>query len=283
METSNDGDVVSESAQRKLSELRRLLQEMPSALVCYSGGVDSAFLLKVAHDALGTSLHALTAVSPSLAIRELALAKGLALDLGVQHILVETNELSREGYRDNPPDRCYFCKTELMVAASAEAKRLGYDNILIGTNADDVQGHRPGMKATQEYGAKHPMVEVGLTKAEIRSLSKSLGLPTWNRPQMACLSSRFPYGTKISRERLGRVERFEDGLVALGFEGSRVRFHDQVARIEVPVEQLQRVVAPEVREALIVLGKELGFSYVTLDLAGYRTGSLNEVLPQKGQ
>ena len=229
MDSSHDSQPAnleaSPGAKEKLRRLSRLLQDMPSAIVCYSGGVDSAFLLKVAHDALGSSLRALTAVSPSLAARELDMARPPATELGVAHLLVESNELKREGYRDNPENRCYFCKTELMVVATAEAKRLGCDNILIGTNADDIKGHRPGMKATEEYGAKHPMVAVGLTKTEVRMLSKDFGLPTWDRPQMACLSSRFPYGTKISRERLGRVERFEDGLVALGFEGCRVRFH----------------------------------------------------------
>jgi uncharacterized protein len=180
---------------------------------------------------------------------------------------------------DNPAHRCALCKTELMDVASPIAAQLGDAPIVLGTNVDDLGDVRPGIAAARERGARMPMVDVGLTKPEIRVLSRELALPTWDKPQLACLSSRFPYGTKITPERLRQVDDFEDGLRALGFKQLRVRFHDTIARLEIDSDDLARVVAPGIRDRIVTLGKQLGFSYIALDLAGFRTGSLNEVLP----
>jgi pyridinium-3,5-biscarboxylic acid mononucleotide sulfurtransferase len=263
----------------KLDALRGTLTEYGQVVVAFSGGVDSAFLLKVAVDALGERCHAVTAVSPTMARSEVRDAIELAatLGLGARHHVVESHELERPGFADNPTHRCALCKTELMTVAAPIAERLGA-LIALGTNVDDLGDVRPGIAAARERGARMPMVDVGLAKTEIRALSKDLALPTWDKPQLACLSSRFPYGTKITLERLRRVDDFEDGLRALGFRQLRVRFHDTVARLEIETSELARVL--EHREAIVALGKRLGFAYVALDLAGFRSGSLNEVLVQ---
>lgn len=265
----------------KLNALRATLSDYGRAVVAFSGGVDSAFLLKVAVDVLGESCHAVTAVSPTMARSEVKAASELAalLGLGSRHHVVDSHELEVPGFADNPAHRCALCKTELMDVASPVAQSLGDAPVLLGTNVDDLGDVRPGIAAARERGAKMPMVDVGLTKAEIRALSRDLALPTWDKPQLACLSSRFPYGTKITPDRLRRVDDFEDGLRELGFRQLRVRFHDTIARLEIDTEDLPRVVAPGVRERIVALGKRLGFSYVALDLAGFRSGSLNEVLP----
>lgn len=265
----------------KLDALRAELQGYGRVVVAFSGGVDSAFLLKVAADVLGENCHAVTAVSPTMARSEVkeATALGAALGLGTRHHVVDSHELEVPGFSDNPTHRCALCKTELMDVASPIAETLGNAPVLLGTNIDDLGDVRPGIAAARDRGAKMPMVDVGLSKAEIRELSRELALPTWDKPQLACLSSRFPYGTKITPDRLRRVDEFEDGLRELGFRQLRVRFHDTIARLEIDAADLPRVVAPGVRERIVGLGKRLGFSYVALDLAGFRSGSLNEVLP----
>lgn len=267
----------------KLDALRATLTGYGRILVAFSGGVDSAFLLKVAVDTLGERCHAVTAVSPTMARSEVKAATELAalLGLGARHHVVESRELEVPGFADNPAHRCAMCKTELMDVADPIARSLGDAPVALGTNVDDLGDVRPGIAAARDRGAKMPMVDVGLTKAEIRELSRELALPTWNKPQLACLSSRFPYGTKITPERLRRVDEFEDGLRELGFRQLRVRFHDTIARLEIDSDDLPRVVAPGVRERIVALGKRLGFSYVALDLAGFRSGSLNEVLPSE--
>jgi uncharacterized protein len=208
-----------------------------------------------------------------------AIELGAALGLGNRHHVIDSHELEVPGFADNPTHRCALCKTELMDVAEPVARSLGDAPVLLGTNVDDLGDVRPGIAAALGRGAKMPMVDVGLTKAEIRALSRELELPTWDKPQLACLSSRFPYGTKITPDRLRRVDAFEDGLRELGFRQLRVRFHDTIARLEIDSDDLPRVVAPGVRERIVALGKQLGFSYVALDLAGFRSGSLNEVLP----
>ncbi|HSS00100.1 MAG TPA: ATP-dependent sacrificial sulfur transferase LarE [Kofleriaceae bacterium] len=262
----------------KLDALRDALRGYDRVVVAFSGGVDSAFLLKVAVDALGERCHAVTAVSETMARSEIADTAALAaeLGLGARHHVVESHELERPGFVENPPHRCALCKTELMDVAQPIAAELGAV-IALGTNVDDLGDVRPGIAAAIERGARMPMVEAGLTKPEIRALSRELGLRTWDKPQLACLSSRFPYGTQITPERLRRVDAFEDGLRALGFRQLRVRFHDAIARLEIDAAELPRIV--EVREAVVALGKQLGFTYVAVDLAGFRSGSLNEVLP----
>jgi pyridinium-3,5-biscarboxylic acid mononucleotide sulfurtransferase len=265
----------------KLDALSRTLTDYGHVVVAFSGGVDSAFLLKVAVDVLGERCHAVTAVSPTMARSEIRAASELAarLGLGDRHHVVESHELEVPGFADNPTHRCALCKTELMAVASPIAHALGDVPIVLGTNVDDLGDVRPGIAAARERGALMPMVDVGLTKPEIRELSRALELPTWDKPQLACLSSRFPYGTKITPGRLRQVDEFEDGLRALGFRQLRVRFHDAIARLEIDGDDLARVVAPGVREQIVALGKQLGFAYVALDLAGFRSGSLNEVLP----
>lgn len=265
-------------ASPKLDKLRDLLRGYGRVVVAFSGGVDSAFLLKVAADTLGDDCHAVTAVSETMARSEIADTAALAdeFGLGARHHVIESHELARPGFAQNPTNRCALCKTELMDIAKPVADRLGA-RVALGTNVDDLGDVRPGITAAVERGAAMPMVEAGLTKPEIRALSRALGLRTWDKPQLACLSSRFPYGTEITPDRLRRVDAFEDGLRGLGFRQLRVRFHDTIARLEIEHGELARVI--EVREAIVALGKQLGFTYVALDLAGFRSGSLNEVLP----
>jgi pyridinium-3,5-biscarboxylic acid mononucleotide sulfurtransferase len=265
----------------KLEALSQTLAGYGQVVVAFSGGVDSAFLLKVAVDVLGERCHAVTAVSPTMARSEIRAASELAaqLGLGERHHVIESHELEVPGFADNPTHRCALCKTELMDVALPIASSLGGAAVVLGTNTDDLGDVRPGIAAARERGARMPMVEASLCKTEIRELSRALGLPTWDKPQLACLSSRFPYGTKITPERLHQVDAFEDGLRALGFRQLRVRFHDTIARLEIDGADLARVVEPGVREQIVMLGKQLGFTYVALDLAGFRSGSLNEVLP----
>ncbi len=262
----------------KLARLRAAVRARGSALVCFSGGVDSTLLLKVAADELGDGCHALTAISDTMARSERDAARRLATELGLgeRHHVVESHELERPGFKRNPTDRCYLCKTELLEIAAPLASRLGLAAIFLGTNLDDLGDHRPGLTAASERGAAHPMVEAGLSKADVRAISRLLHLPTWDKPQLACLSSRFPYGTEITPERLARVDRFEDELRALGFRQLRVRFHDSIARLELDLDEMQRAFDPEVRARLLRVGAELGFTYVAIDLAGYRSGAMNE-------
>jgi pyridinium-3,5-biscarboxylic acid mononucleotide sulfurtransferase len=261
----------------KLEVLKARIAEYPALVVAFSGGVDSAFLLAVAAQTLGDRCHAVTAVSPTMARAEVADARALGVELGLgdRHHLVEANELDVPGYAANPIDRCALCKTELMDVAGPIATQLAA-RIALGTNTDDLGDHRPGIAAALDHGAVMPMVEAELSKSDIRTLSRQLGLRTWDKPQLACLSSRFPYGTRITAERLRQVDEFEDALRELGLRQVRVRFHDAIARLEVEVSELPRLVAPGVREQVVAAGKRLGFAYVALDLAGFRSGSLNE-------
>jgi uncharacterized protein len=264
---------------QKLSALREAIAAHDLLVVAFSGGVDSAFLLAVAADVLGPRCHAITAVSATMARSEIADAAALAaeLGLGARHHVVESRELEVPGFADNPEHRCALCKTELMDLAEPLATTLGGAAIALGTNVDDLGDVRPGIAAARARGARMPLVDTGFTKAEVRAASRELGLRTWDKPQLACLSSRFPYGTPITADRLRRVDAFEDGLRALGFRQLRVRFHDAIARLELEPSELQRAV--QLRDQLVALGKELGFAYVAVDLAGFRSGSLNEVLP----
>jgi uncharacterized protein len=268
-------------AALKLERLREILRSYDGLLVAFSGGVDSTFLLRVGVDELGARCHAVTCVSETMARAEAEDARRLAAELGLaeRHHVIESAELERPGFADNPRHRCALCKTELMELAAPLAERLGIHRIALGTVADDLGDDRPGIAAAAARGAVSPMVEADLGKSEVRELSRELGLRTWNKPQLACLSSRFPYGTRITPERLRRVDRFEDGLRALGFAQLRVRFHDAIARLELDGDDLARAVQPDVRRAILELGAELGFTYVTLDLRGYRSGSLNEAAP----
>jgi pyridinium-3,5-biscarboxylic acid mononucleotide sulfurtransferase len=263
---------------QKLADLRTSLAGYGQVVVAFSGGVDSAFLLRVAADTLGAHCHAVTAVSQTMARSEVDDAVALAAELGLgdRHHVIESHELEVPGFADNPTHRCALCKTELMDIAAPLAARLGAP-IALGTNVDDLGDVRPGIAAARDRGARMPLVDAGFTKPEVREASRELGLRTWDKPQLACLSSRFPYGTKITPDRLRRVDEFEDGLRALGFRQVRVRYHDAIARLEVDGDDLAAIVG--VRGQVVELGKRLGFAYIALDLGGFRSGSLNEVLP----
>ena len=262
----------------KHARLRGLLTDFGSALVCYSGGVDSTLLLKVAHDVLGDGCVAMVALSPTMAASERKAALEIAAEIGARTEVTESHELSRPEFRMNPKDRCYFCKDELLDLAKPTADRLGLQAILLGTNTDDLGDYRPGLQAARDHGARQPLVDADLSKSEVRALSKELGLSTWDKPQLACLSSRFPYGTEITPERLEQVDRLEDGMRALGFRQVRARWHGDVARLELEPETSVRAAEPTMRAAIVKLGRELGFTFVALDLAGFSSGSLNQLL-----
>jgi uncharacterized protein len=262
----------------KLEALKESLARMESVLVAYSGGVDSTFLLRVAHDVLGDRAVAVTALSESYPQAELDAGRRYAREMGARQILIETRELDREGYRANAPDRCYFCKDELFTKLAPIAEREGLKVVVYGEIADDRADHRPGSRAARRHDVRAPLAEAGLTKLEIRRLSKELGLPTWDKPSMACLSSRIPYGSEVTPEKLAMIEKAEDVLRGLGLRQFRVRHHEGIARLEVDPLDFEELVRSPVRELVVERLKELGYLYVALDLQGYRTGSLNEVL-----
>ncbi len=272
-----DMDLGSE-IEKKYARLQEILKEMDSVLIAFSGGVDSTFLAKVSRDTLGERAVVATALSETYPSAELKAAQELAQQIGVRQILIRSEELDIPGFSKNPPNRCYFCKAELIDKLREVARKEGLQHILLGLNFDDLGDFRPGTKAAREKGARSPLQEAGLTKAEIRILSKHVGLPTWNKPAFACLSSRFPYGEDITRKKLTQVDLAEEFLRSLGFYQFRVRHHQTIARLEIDQVDFERILSKEIRDQIVAKLKELGFSYVTLDLQGYRMGSMNEVL-----
>ena len=265
----------------KFEKLTGILSQSERLLVAFSAGVDSTFLLKAAHRAIGDRVIALTASSPTVPPGELNAAKEFAASLGCRHIVVNTDELANPSFNRNPVNRCFFCKDELYRICRAEADKLGIESIVDGTNLDDLKDHRPGLKAADEWGVRHPLVDAEMTKDDIRRFSRALDLPTWNKPSSPCLSSRFPYGTEINLERLHKIGACELFMKQLGFHEFRVRFHGDLARIEVAQSEFDRLFEKTTREAIVQKFKEIGFSYVSLDLQGFRSGSLNEALQKK--
>lgn len=264
----------------KYTKLQEYLRSLGSVAVAFSGGVDSSFLLRVAHDVLGERAIAVTASSCSFPQRELKQAQDFCRQYGIRHVICQSEELDIDGFRQNPENRCYLCKHELFEKIWAIAGEEGLAAVAEGSNLDDNGDYRPGLLAVQELGVKSPLREAGLCKAEIRELSKLLGLPTWNKQSFACLSSRFVYGETISEEKLAMVDRAEQLLLDLGFHQVRVRIHGAIARIEILPEEFEKLLAGDVRREVYRQFKAYGFTYVTLDLLGYRTGSMNETLEQ---
>jgi len=264
----------------KLRSLETILRDMQSVLVAYSGGTDSTFLLKVAANVLGEKAIAVTARSETYTLKELHEARRTAAKIGAQNIVVHTKELDDPHFSSNPPDRCYYCKKELFTRLSELAKKNGLNCVIDGTNSDDERDFRPGMTAAVEFRVRSPLKEAGFTKEEIRTLSKEMHLPTWDKPSLPCLATRFPYGTQITREKIMQVASAEECLAGFGIRQLRVRDHGNIARIEVSRMDMPMFIDEKTATQIMEKFKALGYTYVTLDLQGYRMGSMNEPLTE---
>ena len=264
--------------EEKLLKLKKIAKNLKSVVVAFSGGVDSTLVAKVCYEILKDNSIAVTARSETYPDFEFEEAKGLAKMIGIRHLVINTSELAIEGFANNPPNRCYFCKTELFEKLKNIAKQNGFLHVADGANLDDTKDYRPGLEASKELNVKSPLKEAGMTKKDVREVSKILNLPTWNKPAYACMSSRFPYGQSITVEKLKMVSKAEEYLRSLGLRQFRVRHHETIARIEVLSQDMHFFLSLSIKEKLINKFKEIGFVYVTLDLEGYRSGSMNEAL-----
>jgi pyridinium-3,5-biscarboxylic acid mononucleotide sulfurtransferase len=267
----------------KLKRLEAILSDMQSVLVAYSGGADSTFLLKVASNILGDRAIAVTASSATYTPQELEEARENTELIGAKHIIVHTNELDDPDFASNPPDRCYYCKKELFTKLFELAQQHSLNYVIDGSTCDDERDFRPGMRAASEFHVRSPLMDAGFTKEEIRALSRDMNLPTWDKPPLPCLSTRFPYGTQITKEKVVRVGRAEKFLAGFGIRQLRVRDHNNIARIEVPRKDMPMFLDEEISKQIMENFKALGYTYVTLDLQGYRMGSMNEPLKETKQ
>ncbi len=270
--------ILSEEQKQKIERLKNIIGELGSLAVGFSGGVDSTFLLYIAHEVLGERVIAVTEKDASVPEREFDEAKVFCEKYGIRHIVCTVDMLKVEQYRNNSPDRCYYCKHRIFSEIKNIAGENGISYVAEGSNVDDMGDYRPGMKAVSELSVKSPLREAGLTKADIRIISKALGLPTWNKPSYACLASRFVYGEEITEKKLRMIDSAERFLIELGFLEERVRLHGNIARIEVPSRDIPRLVSDGIREEVYRKFKDIGFSFVTVDMYGYRLGSMNETL-----
>ena len=277
--TTSSPPRLSPALSEKRERLLQRLAELKSCAVAFSAGVDSTVVARAAWESLGSRACAVTAVSPSLASGELEQARSLAQQIGIRHLEIQTSEMNREGYRENSPDRCYHCKTELYEHVESILSAAGVQHVVNGANLDDLGDHRPGMRAAAEHGVLSPLIEAGIDKAEVRQLAAHWGLPVWDKPASPCLSSRIAYGEEVTEERLRRIDAAEQALRELGLSPARVRLHrGELARIEVPASEIAKLAAPDIHGALVRQLKALGFHYVTLDLEGFRSGSMNELI-----
>ena len=273
---------ISEELREKLERLETNLQALGSLAVGFSGGVDSSFLLAAAHTVLGDRVIAVTGADASVPERELEEARRFCLERGIRHVICAVDPLKEEGYRNNSPDRCYFCKRGIFTEVRRVAEENSIEYLAEGSNQDDMGDYRPGLRAVAELEVKSPLRAAGMTKADIRQLSRAMGLPTWSKPAYACLASRFVYGEEITEEKLRMIDHAEQFLIERGFFAERVRLHGKIARIEVPPEDIPRLASEEVRNAVYGEFRRLGFLFVTLDLKGYRSGSMNLTLQKNG-
>lgn len=264
--------------EKKISKLKNYLGSIDSAIVAFSGGVDSTFLLKIASGILKDKVIAVTAKSPTFTQTELKDSKTIAQELKVKQVIIETGELQNKSFTANDKERCYYCKNELLGLISKYAKKNNFNYILDGSNYDDMNDYRPGAKAVKKWGVLSPLKEAGLTKEEIRTASKELGLSTWDKPAAACLASRIPYGTKITEDLLQKISSAESVLKKLGFRQVRVRHHGNIARIELPTHDMHKILDSKIKNTVIKSLKKLGYIYITLDIEGYTTGSMNKTL-----
>ncbi len=273
-----DDAILTAQQKDKLEKLRKIIADLGSLAVGFSGGVDSSFLLVVAHEVLGDRAIAVTGADASVPERELKEAREFCSERGIRQIICNFNPLEEESYRKNTADRCYYCKRGIFSGIINIARENGIEYVAEGSNMDDLGDYRPGLRAVEELSVKSPLREAGLYKSDIRAISKAMGLPTWSKPAYACLASRFVYGEEITEEKLHMIDEAEQFLIELGFYEERVRLHGNIARIEVPASDIPKIASEDVRSAIYDRFKEIGFMYVTLDLRGYRTGSMNETL-----